>query len=607
MNDIIHLNHTFTFTGIVYIPLTLVLVYVAARYFRIWQATSNVLYRCLFHIFVCFVIICLSGALAGTVFSSSYSGIRYMLIISSFVLAYTNALIVFISIKESRIKISPWIGFAFVMIFGIVVTVLTMYAPILPFTELSGGVNWGMPEYIYYLRVAVYSLGIIPFIVVMVRKFQKTTDSRKKQHYLFLSVLFCFFYLIVITDFILEPTLGIPALSSEVTILIGALVGSLVWFTANEFLISRIERQFRHLIEKLKDLVFIIDNNGKIIYANPVFDDLLHWNPNALVNNDLTEIVCKDDHELIEINLKNASNGSVDKGFEFRFIKENGENLWVETTANFINIERFDNLHNVFLLVCHDISARKQTEKKLLETTIRAEESDRLKSAFLSNIYHEIRTPMNALFGLSEILSSDDLDDEEREKHLELLQANGNKLLKIIDDLIDLAKLEAENIKHEIKPCDYRNEILVALEDISDADKIRTGKIEIKTDFPKVTSGEYIMTVPTRLQQILKNLLSNAVKFTTEGSVKIGCFEEKGDQDRIVLYVEDTGIGIDPKYYADIFKPFRQLSEGYSKEFEGTGLGLSITQKLVELLNAKIWLESVPGKGSKFFVSFPVK
>lgn len=597
--------HQFTFTGIVYIPFTVILAYLAYRYYKLYLTNGRLLYNLLHYTFGIFAFVCLTGALAGTYFSHSASGIRLMIIISAFLLSFGNAVLGYIFILESRIRISPLYGFIPILTLGFIASVITIFTPIHPFVESSGGVNWGMPDYLYQLRVAVYSLGIIPVTVVMFRNFNKTTDSKEKKHYLFLGILFSFFMMIVITDFILEPVLGIEALYSELMILFGSIIGAAVFFTAYEFVISRIEKQFRVMIENTQNLILIIDHDGVIKYANPVFNSLLNYDSGSLLNNSIFNILFTDDRELIRYNLKNAVEQKEGENFEFRFLNRENDILWVESTGPFVPLVQFNKSNDVFLLASHDISARKETEKKLLELTIKAEESERLKTAFLANIYHEVRTPMNAIFGITELLYDESVNKEEKQQYKQLLQANGNRLVKIIDDLIDLSELEANKMVLEPRNCDFKNEILVAIESFTREEKIRTGAVTIITEFPENNMPDYLLTVPQRLQQIFRNLISNAIKFTHKGNINIGFFQDPMKSRHITFYVKDTGIGISPENFSVIFKPFTQVDDRYSRDFEGTGLGLPITKKLVELLTGTIWLKSELNKGSTFFVSFP--
>ncbi len=596
-----------TFTGIVYIPFTVILLYIAYRYHRLYRSTSNNFYTALHIAFGIFVLVSLSGALAGSVFSKSASGIRLMLIISSYLLSFGNAVLGYIFIKESSLKLSPWIGFLAILIPGFIISVITMYVTVNPFIEPSGGVNWGMPLYINFLRVMIYLLGITPLTILMYHKFIFTGNSQEKKHYLFLAILFSFFLLIVITDFIFEPLFKVKALYSEVAIFAGSFIAAIAYFTTYELIISKVESQFRMMIENMKELIVIIDQQGIVKYANPAIIQLLNYEHKKVEGNPITSFIHEDDQELIKFNLSQALKKDANGNIEFRYLDSEYTPVWVETTGHFIPVTQFAKTQNALLLACHDITERKENELKLLEATIKAEESDRLKTSFISNIYHEIRTPLNALLGLSDVISSEPVSDIERKEYKVLLDQNSDRLLKVIDDLIEIAELESGKQLTETRACNYKNEISIAVENLENEGKILNKRIKLATRFPETKQAETIITIPQRVQQVFKNLLSNAIKFTDNGVIEIGYLPESNIPDTITFFVKDTGIGIAPENQSLIFKPFRQIDQSHTRIYEGTGLGLSITRKLIELLGGEIWVESEIDKGSTFFVRLPIE
>ena len=227
----------------------------------------------------------------------------------------------------------------------------------------------------------------------------------------------------------------------------------------------------------------------------------------------------------------------------------------------------------------------------------KAEDADRLKSAFLANVSHEIRTPLNSIVGFSSLLNDPHLSAEVKKSYIDLVESNTESLLVLIDDIIDLSKIEAQQLtlkKQEFSIDELISELLLTF---------NHGKINSQVDLRIGQSivGKSLSAVSdrVRLRQILINLFSNAFKYTDSGFIEMGYF--LSDNNEIVLYVKDTGIGISKEYHQVIFHRFRKLNENSGKIFRGTGLGLAITQKLVELLGGKIWLESEPGKGSTFY------
>ncbi|MFC0878513.1 ATP-binding protein [Saccharicrinis sp. FJH2] len=249
-----------------------------------------------------------------------------------------------------------------------------------------------------------------------------------------------------------------------------------------------------------------------------------------------------------------------------------------------------------------DITDRKNSEKELLIAKEKAEESDRLKSAFLANMSHEIRTPMNAIVGFASFLHDKDLNQEEIRKYSEYIISSGDHLLELINDIIDISKIDAGEIRTTIDETNL-TELLQEVYGIFEPQmklKQKEGNIILDAKIPE--ENFYVLSDIVRLRQILLNLINNALKFTHEGKVEFG-FEENGNE--IVFYVQDTGIGISEKDQEIIFERFRQASGSTEKIYGGTGLGLSIAKAYVELLGGHMHLTSVPGSGSTFSFSIP--
>ena len=232
---------------------------------------------------------------------------------------------------------------------------------------------------------------------------------------------------------------------------------------------------------------------------------------------------------------------------------------------------------------------------ELMEAKKKAEESDKLKSAFLANVSHEIRTPLNSIVGFSSLLG-DELDDKTRKKYNELVESNTQALLVLIDEIIDLSKIEAQQLS--IKKQDFSVDVLIA-ELFETFKREQTGEL-VNFVVKTISNSKELMAFSdrVRVRQIFINLLSNAFKFTESGTIEFGYEIDKKNE--IILFVSDTGIGISSEFHQAIFHRFRKLNENTGKVFRGTGLGLAITQKLVELLGGKIWIKSDPGKGSVF-------
>jgi PAS domain S-box-containing protein len=247
---------------------------------------------------------------------------------------------------------------------------------------------------------------------------------------------------------------------------------------------------------------------------------------------------------------------------------------------------------------------RRDSEQELIKAKEKAEESDLLKSAFLANMSHEIRTPMNGILGFSQILMEGDFTKEKQNKFLGIIHSRTKHLLKIITDIVDIAKIESDQLSIN-KEKFYLNDIIKELYDFYQKDIKEKAKTDIKLKINLSLERErsYIKSDITRIRQILDNLVSNAIKFTDEGEVEIGYnYNSKGG---LLFWVKDTGIGISIEDQEKIFERFRQADESNNRLYEGTGLGLTLSKNLVELLGGKIWVDSAKGEGSVFYFTLP--
>jgi signal transduction histidine kinase/ActR/RegA family two-component response regulator len=255
-------------------------------------------------------------------------------------------------------------------------------------------------------------------------------------------------------------------------------------------------------------------------------------------------------------------------------------------------LEKYANLNNEY----------RAQNSELIIAKEHAEESDRLKSAFLANLSHEIRTPMNAIIGFADLLNMNELDDKTREKYVQIIQNSGNYLLSIISDIVEISHIEAGQVELNETEIDLHE----FLDDVYSAFKVSVPKnknvvIKLVEENPRIPGK--IKMDEVKLRQILMNLLNNALKFTEQGEI---CFGYKTSDDaELMFFVQDTGIGIAPENHQIIFERFRQVDAGKSKINTGSGLGLSISRAYVELMGGTIELISDLGKGSEFKIIFP--
>jgi signal transduction histidine kinase len=245
---------------------------------------------------------------------------------------------------------------------------------------------------------------------------------------------------------------------------------------------------------------------------------------------------------------------------------------------------------------------RKEIETKLIEEQKKASESDRLKSAFLANMSHEIRTPMNAIIGFSELLEDENQDEPDKAIFIKLIRKNGDILLNLINDIIDISKIEANLLSISKRPF-YLNKFLNEIEfhykeTIASRKDKNLGFTIVNNIDPDVT----ILSDEGRLRQVLDNLIGNAIKFTPSGTITVIARKE---EDIIYYSVSDSGIGISADQQATIFERFIQAEHDHKMNFGGTGLGLAISKNLIELLGGSIRVESELGKGSTFHFYIP--
>jgi len=268
-------------------------------------------------------------------------------------------------------------------------------------------------------------------------------------------------------------------------------------------------------------------------------------------------------------------------------------------------VHAFQTSPNQMTVFFTDITDRKKAEEDLIRAKEKAQESDRLKSAFLANISHEIRTPMNGILGFAELLKNPMLSGEEMREYISIIRRSGNRMLNIINDLIDVSRIESGQMNVFISECNI-NEQTTYIYNFFKPEAIQKGlKISYNNSLPDFKA--IIKTDKEKILSVLTNLVKNAIKFTNEGSIEFG-YLRKGAI--IEFYVKDTGIGITFEQKETIFERFRQGNESLDRNYEGAGLGLYISKSYIEMLGGKIWVESDVSiyrgnSGSIFYFTIP--
>jgi PAS domain S-box-containing protein len=353
--------------------------------------------------------------------------------------------------------------------------------------------------------------------------------------------------------------------------------------------------RYQVLLEAIPDLFFIIDKDG--IYVDFVFkaSEALKIKPDDIIGNSIFEVGFS---EKMSAKIYQC----IQHCIEFDSIETIEYALEVEGSSAMFEMRLARLNSNSVVSLARDITTRKMAEIKLEEAKNKAEEADRLKTAFLANISHEIRTPMNAIIGFSKMLASPEFDDEEKNKFVEIVINNGKLLLALINDMISLSKIESNTLVVKKSVCRV-NDMLVTLYKEFSYDLEERKDIRLKVNCDNANPKFSIVTDSILLQSILQKLVDNGIKFTEQGEVEFGYRLQEANH--IEFFVRDTGIGISEHDQERIFERFHQLDNRTIRAYEGTGLGLSIAQHYVRLLGGKLSVKSSLGAGATFYFSFP--
>lgn len=358
------------------------------------------------------------------------------------------------------------------------------------------------------------------------------------------------------------------------------------------------ERSYRLLFEKHTAAKFLIDpDTGEIVKANKAASDFYGWSINKLQTMNISEINILPGEE-VRASMKRAL-GNRRVYFEFKHRLSNGSIRDVEVFSSQTEYKGKLLLHSIF----HDVTDKKRLMNELIEAKERAEESNRLKSAFLANMSHEIRTPLNGIVGFTNLLTTErDLSEDAKQQFSQIINKSTDGLLKIINDILDISRLETGKSVIEQTPFDVGK--LLSSVYLMFSKKLKDGgKEDVELILNTVSQTVILNSDENRLIQIFSNLLDNAIRFTQNGTVSFGI--SKIERGRIEFFVSDTGIGIPKEKHQIIFESFMQADASMSRSYGGTGLGLAIVRKLLELMGGEIVLESEPGKGSHFSFYLP--
>ncbi|MEA2042393.1 MAG: response regulator [Bacteroidota bacterium] len=376
-------------------------------------------------------------------------------------------------------------------------------------------------------------------------------------------------------------------------------------FTAFKLGAFKGQGMMEHMLNQIPNPVFLKNERGKYSACNDAFCDFVGYSRSELIGRP-TSIVTSNKKAFIydELNKRVFKTGKEIQN-ESKLILKN-ESV-VSVLVNRSPLYDEDGNTQGIMGVVTDISQQKEKQSQLKKQKQQANESDKLKTSFLSNMSHEIRTPMNAIVGFSQLLGNENITQEKKELYIDQINHNAAQLLKLIEDIIEISKIEAGKVKMNMGVA-HVNDILDDLKNTFKAHQARMGKnhIELHLEKEKDKGPFAVISDSYRLKQILTNLLGNSFKFTEEGRVSYGYTLIQIDEDPYIeFFVKDTGIGIKKEKLGYIFDRFSKVPASKTKLYGGTGLGLSISYNLTKMLGGEMNVNSEENVGTKFTFTIP--
>jgi PAS domain S-box-containing protein len=356
--------------------------------------------------------------------------------------------------------------------------------------------------------------------------------------------------------------------------------------------------QFLNFFELSSNIMVIADRSGAFIEINPATKKLLGYSTEEITAKPFIEFVHADDQQdtldEVERQIKRGSSTV----FENRYLCKNNEYVLLAWNASYSEEEGF------IYATARDITNERRIETELIKAKEQAEESDRLKSAFLSNMSHEIRTPMNGILGFSDLLKTPNLSGEEQQQYISIIEKSGKRMLNILNDIVSVSKIESGLMEVNIKEANINEQMDFVFSFFKP--EVEGKGLHFLMKKPLVEKEAFIQSDAEKIYGILTNLVKNALKFTKEGTIELGyTLRNLSGLSELLFYVKDSGIGIPKDRQLPIFDRFIQADISGEMAYQGAGLGLSISKAYVQLLGGKIWVESKERKGSVFYFTLP--
>jgi len=463
--------------------------------------------------------------------------------------------------------------------------------------------------YLFYIYYFLFSLVSIYLIHLYGRKTKKLLEKKQARIITF-SVIAS---LIIGTIFdVVIPNLGISNIPTlgDIIVFIFA-VGLFYAIVKYRFLTITPAIAAENIISAMDELLILLNQEGIILTVNKATLDSLQYQQKELEGKSVTMLFQEDDFKknLLEV----ITNEEVIKNHDSSFLTKNGKEVPIIYSSSPLKNEEGIVMGTVF--IARDITEHKQAEEELIKAKVKAEESDRLKSAFLANMSHEIRTPMNGILGFAELLKEPDLTGEQQQEYIRIIEKSGARMLNIINDIIDISKIEAGQMEVTISETNVNEQTEYIYTFFKPEINQKGLQFFLRNTLPEKEA--IIKTDREKVYAILTNLVKNAIKFTQKGSIEFGYNLEPAEPKtagmdgepaksaELEFFVKDTGTGIRQKQKEFIFDRFRQGSVSLNRDYEGAGLGLSISKAFVKMLGGNIWVESEEGKGSVFYFTIP--